>query len=292
MKRTLLCIALAMFTTYSFSQISNGQTSDFQSGTDGWRHNISNPSEPVQVVNGGPFGSGDSFLRTTNTGVGTQGSRHAMINTDANWIGDYNTAGIVALQFDVQNPGTRDLHLRVAFRSATTPSDWAASSTALVIPSGSAWTQVTLSTEVADLVMSQGGGTVSGVMDDVSQVRIVSNDGSDIALDQLHKGQRIVLESDYDNIVAVNTLSTPEVIQQNNEFTISPNPARTKLNITLPSLNDDMRLEVYDVLGKRVYKGTITNLESSIDVSNWKSGVYLVRVSNDKITQTKRFIKQ
>jgi len=76
------------------------------------------------------------------------------------------------------------------------------------------------------------------------------------------------------------------------EFTISPNPAKSSLNITLSDTNDDLKLEVFDVLGKRIYKGLITKLEYSVNVSNWKKGVYLVRVSDDKKTQTKRFIKQ
>ncbi|WP_296315600.1 T9SS type A sorting domain-containing protein [Winogradskyella sp. UBA3174] len=86
------------------------------------------------------------------------------------------------------------------------------------------------------------------------------------------------------------TLSNEEF--QLSDFTISPNPAKNTMNITMPNSDEDLKLEVFDVLGKRVYKGVITNLQSSVNVSNWRSGVYLVRVSNDKITQTKRFIKQ
>ncbi|WP_296385087.1 T9SS type A sorting domain-containing protein [Winogradskyella sp.] len=93
-------------------------------------------------------------------------------------------------------------------------------------------------------------------------------------------------------VVREGTLSTEDFKNQNTEFIISPNPAKNKLNIKLPNANDDMKLEVFDLLGKRVYNGLVTQLESSLNVSNWKSGVYLVRVSNDKITQTKRFIKQ
>ena len=90
----------------------------------------------------------------------------------------------------------------------------------------------------------------------------------------------------------VSTSQTDRFEDQKDEFTITPNPAKSKLNIKLLSADEDLNIEVFDVLGKRVYKGLITQLESSINVTNWKSGVYLVRVSNDKITQTKRFIKQ
>ena len=92
--------------------------------------------------------------------------------------------------------------------------------------------------------------------------------------------------------MASSSLSTDEFSLQNREFTISPNPGRNSLNIKLPSADSDMKLEVFDVLGKRVYQGIVSQLESSVNVSNWKSGVYLVRISNNEIVQTKRFIKQ
>lgn len=76
------------------------------------------------------------------------------------------------------------------------------------------------------------------------------------------------------------------------DFAISPNPARDKFQIKLPKLLGDLKLEVFDVLGKRVYTGVLTKLESSINVSNWKSGVYMVRLSNQNFSKTKRFIKQ
>ena len=88
------------------------------------------------------------------------------------------------------------------------------------------------------------------------------------------------------------TLSTTEVEVVDNDFTISPNPGKNSLNIKLTGTNADAKLEVFDVLGKRIYKGNISELESSINVSSWKSGVYLVRISNDQSTLTKRFIKQ
>ena len=81
-------------------------------------------------------------------------------------------------------------------------------------------------------------------------------------------------------------------LTQKDEFSISPNPGKTSLNIKLAAKNSETSVEVFDVLGKRVYKGQITQLESSVNISNWKSGVYLVSVTVEKSTMTKRFIKQ
>lgn len=92
----------------------------------------------------------------------------------------------------------------------------------------------------------------------------------------------------------ITTASVSHVNSQTNpiDFSISPNPAKSSLNIKLAVSDSDIKLEVFDVLGKRVYKSALTQLESTIDVSNWKSGVYLVRISDDKTVHTKRFIKQ
>ncbi|WP_178984023.1 T9SS type A sorting domain-containing protein [Winogradskyella helgolandensis] len=89
-----------------------------------------------------------------------------------------------------------------------------------------------------------------------------------------------------------NRTSLNSIEIQDSEFTIAPNPAKNKLNIKLHNTNEDLKLEVFDVLGKRIYNGVITKLVSTIDVSNWKSGVYLVRITDDTETHTKRFIKQ
>lgn len=75
-------------------------------------------------------------------------------------------------------------------------------------------------------------------------------------------------------------------------FTISPNPSSLNLNIELPNNITNAKVEVYDVLGKLVYNNRISDLNSSINISNWSKGTYLVRVSTNDATQTKRFIKQ
>ncbi|WP_299114455.1 T9SS type A sorting domain-containing protein [uncultured Winogradskyella sp.] len=91
-----------------------------------------------------------------------------------------------------------------------------------------------------------------------------------------------------------NTVLSNEDFQLNPaRFTISPNPSANDLNIgILYDASRDYNLEVYDVLGKQIYRGQLTKDDSSIDVRNWRRGVYLVKLSSDQSTQTKRFIKQ
>lgn len=75
-------------------------------------------------------------------------------------------------------------------------------------------------------------------------------------------------------------------------FSISPNPGKLRLNIVLVSQHADSKLEVFDVLGKRIYVKALTRLKTIVDVSRWHTGMYLVKVSSDEGVETKRFVKR
>ena len=76
-------------------------------------------------------------------------------------------------------------------------------------------------------------------------------------------------------------------------FSMTPNPATSNLTIVMPSTLDRASIEVYDMLGRKIFDEDIKDTHYSIiDVSTWNSGIYLTRVSNGDSTQTKRFIKQ
>ena len=73
-------------------------------------------------------------------------------------------------------------------------------------------------------------------------------------------------------------------------FSISPNPARSELRLQMPDGLNNVRVEVFDVLGKKIYTNVFTG--NPINISNWSKGVYLVRVSTADKSHTKRFVKQ
>lgn len=94
-------------------------------------------------------------------------------------------------------------------------------------------------------------------------------------------------------VVANVVLSNDDFQLNPAKFTISPNPSVSDLNIgILHDASRDYNLEVYDVLGKQIYRGQLNKDDTSIDVRNWRRGIYLVKLSSDQSTQTKRFIKQ
>jgi hypothetical protein len=94
-------------------------------------------------------------------------------------------------------------------------------------------------------------------------------------------------------VVANITLSTPDFESEIRQFSIYPNPSSSTMNIGLPTLVEGLKVEVYDILGKKVYADNLNTLSTSIDVSTWNSGMFLVKLSSVEgdISLTKRFVK-
>lgn len=77
---------------------------------------------------------------------------------------------------------------------------------------------------------------------------------------------------------------------QSLEYIIFPNPAKDILNINIDNyFTENYRYTIFDIYG-RVYIDE-TSQQSSFDVSNLKSGIYFIRVSDTKgINTTKKFM--
>jgi hypothetical protein len=58
------------------------------------------------------------------------------------------------------------------------------------------------------------------------------------------------------------------------KVSIAPNPSSKTVKITLPDLNSNLDLRIYDVLGKLVFQKNNTQLEQLIEVNAYQSGIY------------------
>jgi hypothetical protein len=74
-----------------------------------------------------------------------------------------------------------------------------------------------------------------------------------------------------------------------NGFSVSPNPAKDVLYIENLNTSELLKVELFSVLGKLVYKGNDT---ATIDISQLNSGVYMLRITDGKRAVTKRIIKE
>tara|TARA_Y100000588_G_scaffold364681_1_gene428620 strand:- start:1649 stop:3475 length:1827 start_codon:yes stop_codon:yes gene_type:complete len=70
---------------------------------------------------------------------------------------------------------------------------------------------------------------------------------------------------------------------------IYPNPVKSKLYINLAS-NENTVVEIFDILGKRVLKTQI-NSSDSINVQTLKSGVYILKLTQNNSSVSKKLIK-
>ena len=285
MKKTLLSLSFLLSIAVATAQVTLNQVDDFQDGTtQQWRiGGAGNATDgPVNIPNGGPAGAGDNCLQYTSNGnSGMIASKMVFFSQNQQWSGDFISEGVDQITMNVRVQ-TNALNLRIAMQGGGTQ---ICTTNAVNVSANGSWTSISIPISPSDFTVVSGAGTPTTVLSNVLTLRILSS-ANPTWLD----ADEVAAIIEVDNITAESSLSTDEFAIQNTEFTISPNPSKDKLNIVLPT-NDEVNLEVFDVLGKRVYKGTISQLSSSIDVTNWKSGVYLVKVSNDQGTQTKRFIK-
>lgn len=68
-----------------------------------------------------------------------------------------------------------------------------------------------------------------------------------------------------------------------------PNPVKSELNIRLKS-NLETKIEIYDILGKRVFNQTI-NSSSTLNTRALRTGIYILKISQGDSSISKRLIK-
>ncbi|TXE20006.1 T9SS type A sorting domain-containing protein [Psychroserpens burtonensis] len=290
MKTILLFLTCLLISAAALSQVSANQVDDFEDGTtQDWI--IGNPSgaasPPVNVATEGPDGVDDNYLTYTSTPpeTGGAGSKMIVFNAAIQWSSNFTSEGIVAIKFDVRVL-TNDLNLRVAFQGPN--GKRICTTNAVNIVAGSGWQSIIIPISASNFTAVGGSGAVSisDALAAVNTMRILSSDTPTWT-----NPDTVVATINLDNITASTTLSTQEFTSKN-EFEISPNPAISKLNINLSQNFDRTDIIVYDILGKKIFSKKLNGLSSQIDVSKWNSGVYLVRISTNKKTLTKRFVKQ
>ncbi len=72
-------------------------------------------------------------------------------------------------------------------------------------------------------------------------------------------------------------------------FSIYPNPAKGSVNVS-SNLEETTRLGIYDITGKLVLSNTISFGDNRLNISSLSSGVYLMRVSSNAKTVTKKLV--
>jgi hypothetical protein len=107
----------------------------------------------------------------------------------------------------------------------------------------------------------------------------------------LLSGGAITLSQCYDNAIIFDSEQvfaglTP--ILPAIDFNIYPNPVNDYLSIG--GLNENADVAIYDLTSKLIYNNYFSN--NQIDVSNFQSGIYIMKIETAKGIVTKKFVKQ
>jgi hypothetical protein len=90
-----------------------------------------------------------------------------------------------------------------------------------------------------------------------------------------------------DNLIVGNQ----EVPVETKETKVFPDPASYQLFIQ-SDMTKDGNLSVYNINGQEVLHENVNQNQTVIDVSNFKSGIYFVRLQNAKSVSVQKFVKE
>lgn len=77
------------------------------------------------------------------------------------------------------------------------------------------------------------------------------------------------------------------------QFSVFPNPNKGEFNVRAGIISESTTVEVYNWLGALVHYSRITSETSSVDIRNYASGIYIVRlIENDKILKQQKIVKE
>jgi hypothetical protein len=178
--RAVVAVAVVLLApTAGRGQIQPGQVDTFTDGTTaGWSQGFNSPNPPV-VVPGGPGGPSDNFLRVTATGIGA-GGRITIFNR-AQWLGNYNAAGIVAIEMDLQAPdtNTQPLSMRIAYKvDAGQFSPGYVTTTPFVLPPDGQWYHATFTLTAAQMTAVGSPPPFADLMNGPGEMRILHSAGT------------------------------------------------------------------------------------------------------------------
>lgn len=96
------------------------------------------------------------------------------------------------------------------------------------------------------------------------------------------------------NFICGGALSVTENSLNSSNVSIYPNPANRVLNIKFEDEMKDFSLKLYDITGKEVHSETGLNVDASfikqIDLDGLTSGLYIMKIQNNNIVKTEKFV--
>jgi len=133
-------------------------------------------------------------------------------------------------------------------------------------------------------------GSASGT--DPAEVDFVSFSGNTTAAPNT-SSTTMVMDNLRLKASATDTLLGVDEVATNINFSVYPNPATNLVTVTSTANSSINAIEMFDVNGRMIKSIAIDNLSNvDVNISDLSSGVYMMKISSDQGTSSKKIIKQ
>lgn len=273
-KLFLICVFSIAYS--ATAQITLNQIDDFEDySTANWIREsgaISNQNIPT----GGPDGENDNFLRVrSTTGVHPLNKLHTFNN--AQWTGNYISAGVTYISMDVRNSGDQIIFLRLAFKDIIN-ARWSSIYSITILPD-EGWKTIVFPINNNSLI---GLNTNTPFSDSqlINEIRILHKDAPGWDSDPI--GATL----DIDNIQARDSnMDVVDLGALKSNIKVYPNPATDFIRIE--GLSEIVEFQIFNTSGALVKSGKVANGQN-IGINHLPKGVYLFKLENGKAL---KFIK-
>jgi plastocyanin len=94
-------------------------------------------------------------------------------------------------------------------------------------------------------------------------------------------------------IVVQNITGNADILNETN-ISVYPNPSTGLFHLSVSGLKESpkYKLEIYNLVGGKVYESAVLNTTADIDIRNSSKGIYFFKISDGQKILTKRVIKQ
>ena len=153
--------------------------------------------------------------------------------------------------------------------------------------------QITANVDPAVGGTASGGGTYN--YGDVVTVTVETNE--DYAFQNWTENGSVVSEertytftATTNRILVANLMYTEGISEHSSTTLIYPNPVNNKLTVEAQEALGT--IEIYNLIGALVYSQKDCASKVEINTSDLQSGIYFIRLTNDKVSETRRFVKE
>lgn len=144
---------------------------------------------------------------------------------------------------------------------------------------------LTQQTQPMPMPMNKMAGAIINLSNDYAHMKVVFFGGMTGSWSNM-----TVMNQTWEYEISETTVSVVvDVIDNNNELKLFPNPANEYLNFHLPNSNKKISFEIYNILGERVISEQLFS-EQRININELPAGIYIFRLLAEKVLYNRKFI--